>query len=169
MRKSRGGRQGQEHWFDLVTVQTPEPDEDGDPIETKIVNWLPTRPGGTNQPEPDPWAEARRQDQKTAMLRLKRVLMEILAEQGVDLPVTPDGPTARMVDQEIARQQFYAATPAEGTPEQKGRLRRQMFLRVLDLSEQRRLIGIIEIDGVTYLRLTNPEPEGADPGQEGAD
>ena len=62
------------------------------------------------------------------MLRLKRVLMTILAEQGVDLPIAPDGPVVRMVDQKLVRKAFYACTPAEGSPEQKGRLRRQRFL-----------------------------------------
>ena len=119
VRKSRGGRQGQEHWFDLETVQAPEPDEDGDPVETKIVNWLPTKPDGSNKPEPDPWAEARRQDQRTAVLRLKRVLMSVLAERGADLPIPPDGPTVRMVSKEIVREWFFAGTSAEGTPQQQ--------------------------------------------------
>jgi hypothetical protein len=35
----------------------------------------------------DPWAKPKWQDQRTAVLRLKRVLMAILAEQGVDLPI----------------------------------------------------------------------------------
>ena len=63
-------------------------------------------PGGA-QPQPDPWAQARRQDQRTAGLRLKRVLMGALADQGVELPIPPDGPLVRMIDQEIVREQFY--------------------------------------------------------------
>jgi hypothetical protein len=164
VRKSRAGRQGQEHWFALQVVQAPELDEDGEPIETMVVNWQsgpPGEPGG--RPEPDPWAECRRQDQKTAMLRLKRVLMSVLAEQGVELPIAPDGPTARMVDQEIVRKSFYVHTPAEGTPEQKGEFRRKRFNRAVDWAEDQQLIAIAEIDGVTYLRLTHPDQEsGAD-------
>ena len=34
---------------------------------------------------------------------------------------------------------------------------RQKFLRALDWAEQNRLIGIEEIDGVTYLRLIQPD------------
>ena len=70
---------------------------------------------------------SRRQDQRTAVLRLKRVLMAVLAEHGVELPIPPDGPVVRMIDQEIVREQFYAHTPADGTPEQKGQFRRQQF------------------------------------------
>jgi hypothetical protein len=161
VRKSRGGRQGQEHYFTLEKVQAPEPDEDGEPIETMVVNWQSGPPGESGaQPEPDPWAEIRRQDQKTAVLRLKRVLMSVLAEQGVELPIAPDGPTARMIDQEIVRESFYTHTPAEGTPAQKGEFRRKRFNRAIDWAEDQRLIAIAEIDSVTYLRLTHPDQEG---------
>lgn len=83
------------------------PDEDGDPITTMVVDW--TSPGAAQpQPEPDPWAAPRRQDQRTAMLRLQRVLMAELAEHGVDLPIPPDGPVVRMIDQEIVRERRAA-------------------------------------------------------------
>ena len=55
------------------------------------------------------------------------------------------------------REQFFLHTPADGTPEQKSHSRRQKFLRALDWAEQQQLIGIDEIDGVTYLRLTRPD------------
>ena len=112
------------------------------------------------RPEPDPWAECRRQDQRTAVLRLKRVLMDILADRGVDLPIPPDGPTVRMVDQEIVREQFYSHTPAEGTPKQKRQLRFLQFKRALGWAEDQQLIGIEEINDVTYLRLSRPDREG---------
>jgi hypothetical protein len=158
VRKHRGGRQGQEYPFTLRVVETHEPDEDGDPITTMVVDW---HPAGTAEPEapPDPWSLCRRQDQKTAVLRLKRVLMAELAERGVDRPVGPDGPMVRMIDQEIVRGQFYLHTPAEGTPAQKGEFRRKQFNRAVDWAEHRQLIGIQEIGGVIYLRLTRPEPE----------
>jgi len=86
--------------------------------------------------------------------------MGILTEQGVDLPITPDGPVVRTVDQNLVRKAFYAGTPAdEGTPERKGHFRRQKFLRALDWAEDEQLIGITEIDGVTYLWLTRPGEE----------
>ena len=129
VRKHRGGRQGQEYPFVLREVEAPEKDEDGEPITTMVVDWQPAGCAGTQSGPDDPWAKPKRQDQRTAALRLKRVLMAILAEQGVDLPIAPDGPVVRMVDQKLVRKAFYACTPAEGTPEQKGRLRRQQFLR----------------------------------------
>jgi hypothetical protein len=159
VRKNRGGQQGQEYPFALRVVEAPQPDEDGEPITTLVVDWLPNTPGG-NRPEPDPWAECRRQDQRTAVLRLKRVLMDILADRGVDLPIPPDGPTVRMVDQEIVRERFYSHTPVEGTPKQKRQLRFLQFKRALGWAEDQQLIGIAEIDDVTYLRLSRPDREG---------
>ena len=79
-------------------VEASEKDEDGDPITTMVVDWSP--PGTAPN---DPWAKPKRQDQRTAVLRLKRVLMAILADQGVDLPVAPDGPVVRMVGRRLER------------------------------------------------------------------
>jgi AAA domain len=41
VRKHRGGRQGQEYPFSLRMVEAPEKDEDGDPITTMVIDWLP--------------------------------------------------------------------------------------------------------------------------------
>jgi AAA domain len=41
VRKHRGGKQGQEYPFSLRLVEAPEKDEDGDPITTMVVDWLP--------------------------------------------------------------------------------------------------------------------------------
>jgi hypothetical protein len=162
IRKHRGGRQGQAYPFQLRAVEAPEKDEDGDPITTMVVDWLPAGAAGTEaQSQPDPWAQPRRQDQRTAVLRLRRVLMTILAEQGVDLPISPDGPTVRMVDQELVRKEFYASTPADGTPKQKRQFRYAQFKRALDWAEQERLIAIGEIGDVTYIWLIRPDPEDA--------
>jgi len=159
VRKNRGGQQGREYPFTLRVVEAPEPDEDGEPITTMVVDWQPAGTPGGHRPEPDPWAQSRRQDQRTAMLRLKRVLMGAMAEHGVEREIPPDGPATRMIDQEVVRGLFYAQTPADGTPEQKSHSRRQKFLRALDWAEQQQLIGIDEVDGITYLRLSRPDQE----------
>jgi hypothetical protein len=159
VRKHRGGRQGQEYPFTLRIVEAPEPDEDGDPITTMVVDWQPVSPGGHAQPKPDPWRQCRRQDQQTAVTRLKRELEAALADHGVELSIPPDGPVVRMVDQELVRQQFYIHTPADGSLEQKGSLRRQKFLRALEWAQHKQLIGIQDIDGISYLWLTRPDQE----------
>jgi AAA domain len=157
VRKHRGGRQGQEYPFSLREVEHPEKDEDGEAITTMVVDWVPPGVAGAAHPARDPWSMCRRQDQRTAALRLKRVLMAELAEHGVDLPIPPDGPVVRMIDQEIVREQFYSCTPADGTPAQKSEFRRKRFNRVVDWAEDQQLIGVHEIDAITHLRLTGPD------------
>ena len=165
IRKHKSGPQGQEYPFTLRTVAAPELDEDGEPVTTKVVDWLPagaTAGGGAGdagRPPRDPWAESKRQDQKAAVGRLKRALMSVLAEQGVDLPIPPGGPVVRMVDQKIVREEFFSHTPVDGTPEQKRKARHQQFTRALGWAEDRQLIGVEEIDEITYLRLTRPDPQ----------
>ena len=158
VRKNRGGRQGQEFPFALRVVEAPEPDEDGDPITTMIVDWQ-TAPAGENYLPQDPWRQCRRQDQQTAVLRLRRQLEAALTIHGVEMPIPPDGPMARMVDQEIVRVEYYAHTPADGTPEQKRKAKHMQFSRALAWAEDRQLVGVEEIEGVTYLRLTRPDPQ----------
>jgi AAA domain len=158
VRKHRGGKQGQEYPFALRMVEAPEKDEDGDPIATMVVDWSPA---GAAQPAPDmpndPWAQSRRLDQRTAALRLKRVLEEALAEDGVEQPIEANGPVVRMVDQELVREAFYACTPADGTPKQKTNFRRQKFHRALDWAEANRLVGIGDIGDCTYVWLLRPD------------
>src|SRR6516162_5960680 len=168
VRKNRGGPQGQEYPFSLRVVEMGL-DEDGEPETTMVVDWLPAGAAGAQtqpEPGPDPWSLSRRQDQRTAVLRLKRVLLEALKEQGVDLNVPPDGPAVRMVDQEIVRQQFYACTPAEGTPAQKTEFRRKRFNRAVDWAEDQLLIAVHEIGLVTYLRLSRPDETKENAGSE---
>ena len=97
------------------------------------------------------------QDQRAAVLRLKRVLMSAMAEHGVERQIPPDGPAVRMIDQEVVRGLYYDQTRAEGTPKQKTDFRRQQFKRALDWAEAQQLIAGHEIDGVVYLRLCSHE------------
>jgi hypothetical protein len=161
VRKNRGGQQGQQLPFSLRLVKAPELDEDGEPETTMVVDWQLASPG-TVQPVPDPWEQPRRQDQRTAMLRLKRVLMAKLAEHGVDVPIPPDGPPVRMIDQEIVRAAFYAATLAEGTPEQKADFRRKQFKRALDWAEDKKLIGTMELGQIGYIWLAQQSHSAGD-------
>jgi AAA domain len=79
VRKNRGGPQGREYPFALRLVDMGM-DEDGEPETTMVVDWLPAGSAQAAPAADDPWSKAKRQDQRTAALRLKRVLMAILAE-----------------------------------------------------------------------------------------
>jgi hypothetical protein len=156
VRKNRGGQQGQEHPFTLRLVETSEPDEDGEPVTSMVVDWEPNTPSGNEaRPGPDPWAQSRRQDQRAAVLRLKRVLMGAMAEHGIEWEIPPEGPAAWMIDQEVVRGLFFTQTPADGTPKQKADFRRQQFNRARNWAEAQELIASHEINGVVYLRLCN--------------
>jgi hypothetical protein len=165
VRKTKIAQLGQVYPFDLRVVDLGQ-DEDGDAITTAVINWLPAgaADAASSPGVADPWAKPKRQDQRTAALRLKRVLMTILAEQGVDLSIEPDGPVVRMVDQKLVRKAYYACTPTdEGPPERKRKARHMQFVRAVAWAEDQRLIAITEIEDVTYLRLTRPsEEEGED-------
>jgi hypothetical protein len=184
VRKHRGGRQGQEYPFTLRVVEAPERDEDGDPITTMVVDWLPA--GAAAQQTPllpdDPWTEGcRRDDQRAAMARFKRVLLDALAEHGVERPIpsglhvrtssvpmggevrtgSPDSPPCtlrvRMVDQEVVREAFYLCTPGDPRQTQHDR-----FKRARDRSEQLGLIRAGNVEDVTHLWLTHPKAEDED-------
>jgi AAA domain len=159
VRKCRGGPAGYGSPFTVREVTLPKPDEEGGPVKTLVVDWQPgpAQPAAGN-PATDPWQQSRRKDQRQGMLRLRRALMSTLAEHGKDLPIRPNGPVVRMVDQEIVRPEFYATTAEEGTPQQQAERKRKQFNRALDYAEEEALIGIREIECITYLWLSRPEP-----------
>lgn len=159
IRKNRAGRQGAEFPFTLREVELGV-DEDGDPITTMVVDWT-TNPGDRSGAGPpnDPWELDRRTDTRQAMILLKRVMMTMLVDRGVELPSGPNGPTVRMIDRELVRAEFYALTAADGTEEQKYDIRRKRFTRAVDRAAEKHLIGIREIDGTTYLWLMAGPPD----------
>jgi len=178
VRKNRGGRQGQEYPFMLRVVEAPQSDEDGEPVTTMVVDWLPPGAAGAPPPPDDPWiAGCRQEEQRAGMSRLKRVLLTALAEHGVELPMpsatdvrnsdvpigdelrtrVADTPVVRMVNQEIVRQGFYLCSPEDPRQTQHSR-----FTRARDRAEQKGLIGALNIDDVTYLWLPRPDPDEED-------
>jgi hypothetical protein len=176
VRKHRGGQQGQEHPFTLRMVEAPEKDEDGDPITTMVVDWLPAGAAAQQAPLPldDLWlAGCRQEDQRAGMARLKRVLMAALAGHGIERPIPSptrvpnspptigdelgtsvgDTPVVRMVNQETVREAYYLCTPGDPRQTQYNR-----FTRARDRAEHLGLISVGNADGITYLWLTRPDP-----------
>jgi hypothetical protein len=123
--------------------------------ELGSVTLTPDRTGGVFEVRVDDEVSA-------AVLRLKRVIMTILAAHGVDLPIPPDGPVVRMVNQKMVREAFYACTPVDGTPKQVADRRRNQFDRACAWADQEQLVGIREIDGKAYFWLNRPNPEPED-------
>jgi AAA domain len=170
IRKHRGGLAGEVYPFEMHLVQEPAPDKDGDPITSKIIEWTQQRTPGAKFTEPiDPWLDGVRVDQRAAIRRLKQAIMEVMAEHGVELPIPPDGPVVRIVDEEIVKKLFFTRTRTIGsTPKQKRQSRSTQYDRALNRAEgEQQVVAAAVIDEVTYLRLTHPprdEEEGEDEG-----
>jgi hypothetical protein len=159
IRKNRAGPQGQEYPFRLREVQLGL-DEDGDPMTTMVIDWqVGPAPPTTPQAPTDRWEQSRQADTRQAMLLLKRVLMSMLAKEGLELPSEADAPMVRMIDQEIVRREFYARTAADGTEDEKRKIRAQRFRRTVNRAEEQQLIGLREINGITYLWLVGNQPD----------
>jgi hypothetical protein len=107
------------------------------------------------------------------MTRFKRVLLTALAEHGTERPVpskvgvkssppigdelltrTFDAPVVRMVDQQIVREAFDLQTPQDTR-----QARYERFKVARDRAEQLGLLQAGNIDDITYLWLTRPDPE----------
>jgi hypothetical protein len=128
-----------------------------------VVDWQAGFVPPVSSAPKDQWGQSRQHSQRLVALRLKRVLMAELAERGIDLPIAPNGPTVRMVDQEFVREKFYDRTRApDGTPEQKAAFKRQQFHRATGWAEEHELIESREVKGITYFWLTRPEPSERD-------
>jgi hypothetical protein len=157
LRKVRGAQQGEEFYFTVRRVEDPEPDEDGDPVSTLVIDWQPAPPPGQAKPETDPWQDSRQSDRRQALVLLRRVLMAVLTDKGTPQQIEPNGPTRQAVDRRILRTEFCTQVAADGTPEQKRDFRKKKFQRALDHAQEKGLVGIREIGAVTYVWLTTPD------------
>jgi hypothetical protein len=145
LRKRRSGPNGEEFAF-RTKVADLGPDQHGFPITTLTIEWQAE--AEIKQPKPDAWSNSLR--------LLRQVLMNMLADAGKDIRPFLDGPIVRAVDREIVRAEFYKSYPADGDAVAKQNVRRQAFGRALKDAQARGLIGIREIEGVTYVWLTAP-------------
>jgi AAA domain len=143
-RKRRTGASGEE--FPLRTkVVDMGVDEDGESITTLVVDWT----------EVEQTSKAKDQDAKwTKSLRLlRRTLMGVLADHGSERQPYPDGPVMRCVNVDIVRNEFYRAYPAEGGEQAKQAARQRAFHRAIHKARDDDLIGVREIDEITYVWL----------------
>jgi hypothetical protein len=152
-RKRRGDANGEEFAFTVQPVAMGT-DEDGDPIDTLVLEW-----GGEVEPsaaeEEKDWAKATKD-----VRLLRRVMMDLFAKHATELQLaeTP----IRALDQETVRAEFYRNKAVDGTPPQQQAARQKAFRRAVDTARDRQLIGVRVIDDQTWLWLTtSPHTEGA--------
>ena len=164
LRKVRGAPQGEEYWFTVRKVDAPEPDEDGEPVSTLVIDWQQGPPAaGQVQPETDPWQDSRiNADMRQNLALLKRILMAVLAKKGTPIQIAPDEPVRQAINLELLRTEFYAQLSEDGTPEEKQAVRRRKFHRTRCRAQELELIGIKELDAVTYVWLESVAPPNED-------
>jgi hypothetical protein len=98
---------------------------------------------------------------------LRRALMTMQADAGVDLKPYPDGPIVRAVDQELVREEFYKSFAADGDAKTKQATRQKAFKRAVTQAQANNRIGVREVHQVTYLWLgrfqNEPRPSSDTP------
>jgi hypothetical protein len=142
-------------------VTLPEPDEDGEPVETLVIDWTAkvTPSAGLTR---DPWEQERRGDSNAANMLLKRVIMAKLASHGCELALDPPtDPPTRGINIEIVRDEFFVQTPAEGNDKQKRELPQRRFDRAVERARKRLLICVREIGDKTFVWLLQPHPDAS--------
>jgi hypothetical protein len=119
--------------------------------KTLVLDWLgaPT-PAAAAAPK-DGWA-------KKSLRLLRQALMGVLADVGKEMQPWGNGPTVRAVDLEVLRGQFYKLHPAADAIEaqDKHQARRKAFRRTIDDAQASNLIGVRDLEGVTYVWLIAP-------------
>jgi hypothetical protein len=150
IRKMRDGPSGMEIPFTPRDVPIGT-DEDGEKITRAVLDW--GEPGDAAAFEkPDAWPKS--------LQLLRRILMTMLVDLGVETTPFADGPTVRAVDIKPVRAEFYKQYPADGENEKKKTdARRQAFNRTIKDAQARSLIGSREVGGVQLIWLAkSPSP-----------
>jgi len=148
VRKLRGGESGEEFAFGVrkVVVGT---DEDGDPINSLVIDWNVI---------PQETADAEKDKRWPKSLRLlHRCIMALVADCGTEIKPWADGPAVRALDERIVRAEFYKSYAADGDSEEKrAAARKKAFQRVIKDAQARSLIGIRVVNGTMFLWLAKP-------------
>jgi hypothetical protein len=137
-RKRRGGANGEEFAFSiqLVTIWT---DEDGDPIDTLVLEW-----GGEIEPSSSKHAWPK------SLRLLHRVMTTLLADRGIEIQA--GGSMVRALDREVVREEFYNSHAADGDTDRKRQgARSRAFRRAVNDAQERGLIGIRVVGSATFV------------------
>jgi hypothetical protein len=143
LRKCRAGPSGEEFPF------RPEPATVG-AESTLTIKWLTQAEAQSTKSEA--WPKSLR--------LLRQTLMNILVDHGKEMKPWADGPTMRVVDIEIVRQEFYRSYPAAEATDKKGKdaAKRKAFGRAIKDARDRNIICTRDIEGVTYVWLVQQAP-----------
>ena len=93
------------------------------------------------------------------MKLLRQTLMNVLVDHGTEQrPFPDDQMVVRAVDSEIVRTEFYKTYVTKGdTPEAKQDAKQKAFVRTLKKAQGDQLIGVREINDITFIWLARAE------------
>jgi hypothetical protein len=151
IRKRRGGANGQEFPFTTRNVDMGA-DQHGRPVTTLVLDW-----GKTAEPPKD-----RRDDwgKGKGLKLLRRIVMSLLVDQGVELRPWADSPMVRALKVEMVRAEFFKAHyVAAETEKAKQNAKRMAFQRAVEAAAARGVIATREIEGTEYVWLASTHAE----------
>jgi hypothetical protein len=144
-RKVRSGRSGEEFPFTIKTIEFGL-DEDGDPIDTLVIDWNPTT---------DPTAAAA---WPKSLRIFHRILIATLVSHGAPFEPQP-GEIVQAVAQELVREAYYREYPADGDTEKKrADAKKKAFGRAVKEAQAADLIGISNLGGTTRVWIKGASP-----------
>ena len=100
LRKRRSGANGQEFPFRPRVVDMGC-DQNGRPMTTLVLDWGKTDPTAAAKPGADDWGKGK------GVKLLRRIVMNLLINQGIDLKPGADKPTVRALTVELVRTEFF--------------------------------------------------------------
>jgi hypothetical protein len=149
VRKRRSGGGGREFPFSVRVVEVPT---NGKTESTLVIDWgAQGEAGAPAKPRPDDWGNSK------AVKLLRRTIMALLADCGVELKPFPDGPTVRALRVDLVRTEFCKSYYAGGDSPKKVRdAKASAFKRAIDLAADHRAIMVREITGDQFVWLAAP-------------
>jgi hypothetical protein len=157
LRKLRAGSAGVELPF-LTREIVLSVDQDGRSEKTLVIDWgaPPEAPTKGGKSAKDDWGRSK------AVKLLRRTIMGLLAESGVEQKPWPDGPTVRALKVELLRTEFLKTYPAEGdTAKDRRDAKTLAFRRALLEAVNRGVVVTRESGGEDYVWLARAAEESA--------
>jgi hypothetical protein len=149
IRKLRNGQAGKTFRFNTKVLQLGS-DDDGDPITTRVIEWIPSGEQNATEATKPRWT--------TTLEPLRKALMTLLSEQSHSkYPFGQAGPVVNSVNREALRAEFFRWVTVNSSQEKGADAKRKKFNRALDAATTARLIGVS--GGMVWLIL--PEDAGA--------
>jgi AAA domain len=151
LRKRRGGANGQEFPFTPRVVDMGC-DRNGRPMTTLVLDW--GQAAATLRASKDDWGKGK------GLKLLRRIVMSLLVDQGVELKPWADSPMVRALKLETVRAEFFKAHyVAAETEKAKQNAKRMAFQRAVEAAVGRGVIATREIGGTEYVWLTSAHAE----------